>query len=798
MLSKSLRVAVRSLRRRPGYTGLNGAGLVVGLTACLLMGLYVRHEWTVDAIHTNADRLVRLNKRVTPQEGGTEFHAITAGQMGPTLAAEMPEVEQALRVLPWFGAMGMQRGDTQVEIDDVLFADSTFFPTLGFTLRRGDPGAVLDAPRSIVLTETTAATLFGDASPIGQTVTADGSTYTVTGVAHDPPRQTHLPFGAVIAWSTTVPGNGALDYGWLNNWITQVTYTYLLLAPGADRADLEAKLPAFMERHLPERAANYHLYLQPFSDIYLGSSSLRFTRGLRLGNRTYVAAFSIVALLVLGIACINFANLATAQALRRVREVGIRKTLGARPGQLVRQFLTEALLMSTGATVVAVALARGLLPAFRSVVDRPLQMDVLHDPVLQAGVVGIAVVTGVLAGLYPALILARYRPTQALKAVVDARHASTVRQGLVTVQFAAAIALIAGATIVYQQVRYAQTKDLGFDVEQVVTLDAEGTAISDRYAAFEEEALRHPGIVRVAASETAPGHGTQSFEIHPEGRSEDANWQASAIRLGDPDFLETYGIRVVAGRSFSAARGQDSLRALVVNEALVRAVGWTPGEAVGKRLDVAGEVANGIVIGVVENFHVQSLRQAIEPLVLWMDDRRTTVSVRLASAEAWAAIDHLRQTWARFEAGSFEYTFLSASFARYVDEERRLMQLLGAFAGLALGVACLGLFGLAACTAQRRRKEIGIRKAIGASAASIMQLLSREYVVLVAIAFAVAAPVAYLTMNAWLQHFAYRVDVAPSVLLGAGLFALLVALATVGTQAWRAAHTDPAQVLRSE
>jgi putative ABC transport system permease protein len=798
MLSTSIRVVARALRRHPGYTGLNVAGLAVGLTACLLMGLYVRYEWTVDDVHANADRLVRLNKRVTPQAGGTEFHAITSGQMGPTLAAEMPEVEQAIRVLPWFDAMHVQRGDMEVEVADVLFADAAFFSTLGFTLRHGDPSTVLDAPRSIVLTESTAQRLFGTADPVGQTVEADGAMYTVTGVAHDPPQQTHLPFNAVISWSTTVPGNGALEYGWLNNWITQVTYTYLLVAPDADRAALDAKLPAFMERYLPERAAHDRLYLQPFSDIYLGSSQLRFTRGLRLGNRTYVVAFSIVALLVLGIACINFTNLATARAVRRAREVGIRKTLGARPGQLTRQFLLEALLMSVGATAIAVAAARGLLPAFRSVVDRPLQMDVLHDPILQVGIVGMALVTGMLAGLYPALVLARYHPTQALKGVVDARHASTVRQGLVTMQFAAAIALIAGTMIVYQQVRYAQTKDLGFDAEQVVTLAAGGTAIPDQYAAFEEEALRHPGITHVAASETAPGQGTQSFEIHPEGRSEGANWQAHAIRLGDPEFLETYGIRLLAGRSFSAARGQDSLRALVVNEALVRAIGWTPDEAVGRRMHIEGEVANGRVIGVMENFHLQSLRQAIEPVVVWMDDRRTTVSVRLARAEALAAMDHLRQTWAQFEAAPFAYTFLSASFARYVEEERRLMQLLGAFAGLALGVACLGLFGLAAYAAQRRQKEIGIRKAIGASIGSIVQLLSREYVVLVGVAFAVAAPVAYLAMEAWLQHFAYRIDVAPSVLVGAGALTLLVALTTVGLQAARAARTDPARVLRSE
>jgi putative ABC transport system permease protein len=763
------------------------------------MGLFVRYEWSVDDFHAQADRLVRLNKRVTPPEGGTERHAITSGQMGPTLVREMPEVEQAIRVLPWFDALEFQRGPTRVEVDDVLFADSTFFTTFGYTLQRGDPASVLNAPRAIVLTKTTAHALFGGADPIGQPIEQDGFTYTVTGVAHDPPDATHLPFDAVISWATTAPGNGALDYSWLNNWITQVTYTYLRLAPHADRAALDAKLAAFMERHLPERAEQYHLYTQPFSAIYLGSSDLRFTRGLNLGNRTYVVAFAIVALLVLGIACINFTNLATAQALRRAREVGIRKTLGATPGQLVRRMLGEAVLLSSLATAGAVGVATALLPLFCSLVDRPLQMNWMSDPSLAGGIVLLAVGAGVLAGAYPAWVLARSRPTRALNGAIDGRSSTTLRHGLVTAQFAAAIALIAATTIIYQQVRYAQTKDLGFDGEQVMTLPVDGTAIAEQYAAFEEEALRHPSITRVAASETAPGFGASSFEIRPEGRPDDTQWQAYAIRLGDADFVETYGIRLLAGRSFAAARGQDSLRGLVVNETLAQAVGWAPDEAVGKRLDVKGEVENGVVIGVIENVHMESLRQAIDPLALWMDSRYTTVSVRLAGPDAPAALDHLERTWAQFEDGeSFDYTFLSAQFARFVQAEQRLMQLLGAFAGLALCVACLGLFGLAAFEAERRRREIGIRKAIGASVASIVQLLTREYIVLVGLAFAVASPGVYLAMRAWLQHFAYRIEPGLWVLVGAGALTLVVALGTVSLQAVRAARTNPVTTLRSE
>lgn len=802
--------ALRSIRRRPGTAILNGLGLVIGLTGFLLLALFVRYELSVDGMHENAEQIVRLNKRVTPVDGQTEFHAITSGAMGPALTAEMPEVEQAVRVLPWFSPMKFspvkgapQAGEpaaapSPLSVERVLFADSTFFSVFGYTLLRGRPDEVLDAPRSVVLTEETSRRFFGTTDVVGRTLDQNGLTYTVTGVAQNPPATTHLPFDAVASWATTVPGTGGLDYGWLNNWITQVTYTYLVLRPGADREALEARLPAFIERNLPQRADEYHLYLQPLQDVYLGSADLRFTRGLRLGNRGFVAAFSIVALLLVLIACINVTNLSTARALERAREVGVRKSLGARPAHLVQQFMTEALLLGGVSTAVAAVAAQALAPAFGALVDRPIM---LHgaDPWTWAGLFGLAVVTSGLAGAYPAAVLSRYRPAAVLRGSVAGRGRSTVRRVLVGLQLAAAVALIAGTAVIYQQVRYAQTKDLGFDGE-ILTVAVRGTSVASQYEAFRAEALRHPGIEEMALTETVPGYGAASFEIHPGGRRDETNHQAQAIRLGDTRFFETYGIERVAGRVFSGERSSDSLRGLVVNETLVKSVGWpSPESAIGKRLDVSGEVEPGVVVGVVRDFHVESLRQAISPVVLWIDDARQIASVRLAGENAGPALDHLRTAWQQVEPSEpFAYSVLSERFERYLAAEERLMRLLGVFAGLALAVACLGLFGMVAFAARRRQREIGIRKAVGASVAGIVGLLTREVVVLAVVASALGAPIAYVVTQSWLDAFAYQVEISPAVFVGAGLVTLLGAAGTAALQAVQAARVAPVDVLRSE
>ncbi|HMB93897.1 MAG TPA: ABC transporter permease, partial [Rhodothermales bacterium] len=598
MLRNYFRVAFRNLRKHTGYTFINVVGLTVGIACCVMIMLFVQSELGFDRFHANADRLYRLNKVVTPQTGGTERHVISSGPMGPTLAADYPEVEQAVRVLPWFDEILTTHGETSIKLETTVFVDSNFFDVFSFELLRGDPNTALAAPLSMVLSEETARAFFGNEDPMGQTLIGlNGFEFTITGIAKNPPANSHLTYDALASWSSLVPGNGGLDFGWLTSWFPQAIYTYLLLTPDADPAALEAKLPDFMQRHFAERVDQYTLYLQPLSSIYLDSADLLHSRNVRMGNRTYVHVFSIIAVLILLIACINFMNLSTARATKRAREVSMRKVLGANRGQLIRQFLGESFLTTALALVLAVGLVELTLPAFRTFTGKALASGVWQNPLMLLGLVGVLLVVGLLAGAYPAFVLSGFRPVRVLKGGgLRESQGAMPRKVLVTMQFTISIALIVGTLVVYRQMDYVLSKDLGFEKEQVVVLHIENTAISDQFEAFKRTLLDHPRITQAAGSNRVPGQGMMSFGINPEGLAQDESWTAAAIRLDDFDLLETYDMELVAGRYFDPHYPTDSTSAVVINEALARSLGWD--DPVGKRLDSPGEVEAGTVIGV--------------------------------------------------------------------------------------------------------------------------------------------------------------------------------------------------------
>jgi len=799
MIKHYLHVGLRALGRHKGYTFVNVAGLALGLACCLLILLFVRDEHAYDRFHTNADRLYRLNKVVTPQEGGTERHAISSGLMGPTLAADYAQVEDVVRVLPWFDDVLLRVGDETAKVSDVVLADANFFELFDFRLLRGDPTTVLEPVLSIVLTETTARRLFGDEDPVGRTVTGlNDLEYTVTGLAEDPPEHAHLRFNALISWSSTVPGNGALEMGFLNNWLTQALFTYILLAPDADPEALTAQLPDFMQRNFPQRAEQYHLYLQPFTDIYLGSSDLLYVSDLRLGNRTYVYVLSIIAVLILLIACINYMNLATARATRRTTEVGIRKVIGANRTQLARQFLGESVLVVLLALGVAVALVEAVRPAFNHFTGKHLTVDLVNDPWLLAGLAGLVLVVGLVSGLYPALVLSRFQPVQVLKdGAYRGAGGFMLRRVLVVVQFAISITLIIGSLAVYRQMTYLQSTDLGYQRDQLVVLPVDNTTLPGQFEAVKAALLQHPQVTHVTGSSAVPGQATMGFGIVPEGRPADETWTTQTIRVDDYDLIETYGMEMAAGRYFSDDFATDATNGVVINEAMVRALGWT--DPVGKRLDIPGEVDEGTVIGVVNDFHYASLHQTIQPLALYMAPRWDNLTIRITGRDVPGTLAHLQDTWERFEPQyPFEYFFLDASFAALYQTEERLMETLGLFTLLALFIAALGLFGLAAFTAEQRTKEVGIRKVMGATVMSLVVLLSKTFVRLVVLAFVVAAPLAYFITRFWLSSFAYRVELSWWTFLLAGLTALGIALLTVSYQAIKVALSDPVKSLRYE
>ena len=828
MLRNYLTTALRTLRRRPGFTALNIAGLALGLACCLSIGLYVRHELSYDQHHAEAERIHRV-----VQNTDGDGTAWVGGAMAPLLAEDFPQIEEIVRFHR--ANTPVRRPDEQqiVEERNFIYADSSAFDVFAFKLLKGDPATALARPGTVVLTEEAATRHFGAADPMGQTLLAGDRELTVTGVMENLPPTTHMAIDMMTSLATfklNVWGNAEGRFG---SFWWPLTYTYVLLEEGASAAALAEQLPDFIQRHRdPTAAAAYVPDLQPLTDIHLrADQSGDWTTG---GTFTTVVLFGGIAVFILLLACVNFMNLATARAAERANEVGVRKAMGAGRGQLMGQFFGEAVLLSGGSALLALGITAAALPTFRDLAAREMAWPALGDP-FWALVVAAVGLTGLVAGSYPALYLSRFQAAEVLKQQGRTRvgGAAWLRRGLVVFQFAVSVALIAGTAIAYQQLDYLQTADLGFDKEALVTVDING---GGQFDAMTQQFERTPGVQAVTVTSGTPGIGgignprIELAPFTPPEQLEQAGTRMQHQTVGF-NYFEMLGIEVAAGRTFSEDRPADlgqaidtpnefrdtsyGERAFVINRAMAEAQGWTPDEALGKEMRAFSyENGNtymdhrGTVIGVVENYHARPLYEEIEPMIFEAsvfpsnDAAYVNASeylVKLAPGSAAAAIDRLQQAWSEVRPNApFEASFVDAALDAEYRAEQRLGQLIGLFSGLAIIIACLGLFGLAAYTAQQRTQEIGIRKALGASLGRLVVNLSKEFVALVGVAIVVAAPMAYFGMQQWLQTFAYRIDVGVGTLVAAGAVALVIALVTVSTQTVRAARIDPAEALRSE
>jgi len=799
MIKNYLKVALRHLFRNKGFSFINIAGLAIGISSCLIILIFVQQEISYDQFHSKKERIFRLNKIVTPKTGGTEKHAISSGKMGPTLAADYPEVEQSLRLLPWFDDILMIKDEQKLKISDVVFADTNFFDFFNFSLLQGDPQTALKNPQSIILTEETSQKFFGDQNPIGQTIAGfQDLPYQVTGVIENPPHNTHLRFNALISWSSTVPGIGALNWEWMNNWITQASYTYLLLNSPKAVQSLEPKLTGFMKKYMPTRVEQYQLYLQPMTDIHLKSAGIQYSRNLNLGNMVYVTIFSVSAFLILLIACINFINLTTARAFKRAREVGMRKVLGAVRLQLSGQFLGESILLTIFSLIIAVVLVEFSTPLFERLVGYEFQLELFSNSFFILGLLGTAVLVGLLSGVYPSFFLSGFQPVKVLRGNwKGGNKGATPRKVLVTVQFAVSIILILATIVIHRQIRYVQTKNMGFQKDQIIVLPIGVTKISEKPQTFKQEILQNPQIINAAGSENVPGSGTMGFGIIAEGKPENENWQAEVYPV-DYDFLDTYKMEMAEGRYFSREFETDADEAVIINQSLKKSLGWE--NALGKRLLISGETSNTKVIGVIKDFNFESLHHPIGPLVLYISPERTnSISIRVKGNNIQSMLGFLKEKWQAFESKyPFEFYFLDKEFEKFYQSETRMMQTVGIFAFIAILIACLGIFGLTSFTVEQRTIEIGIRKVLGAPVINIFVLLSKDIFKLILIAMIISLPVAYYFIQKWLSGFAYNTRLSWWLFPLAGFLALSVAFLTVSTQVSRAAVRNPVDSIRYE
>ncbi|MCC2546585.1 ABC transporter permease [Hymenobacter sp. BT175] len=807
MLKNYLLVAYRNLVRHKGFSFLNIAGLALGLTACLLIGLFVHDELQFDKFLPGGERVYRVYTEHTGKDA-LETYSSVSPMFAPTLRQEFPEVEQTMRILMRASTSLLEVGDKKIYVEDGLYVDSTFFGVFPLAFKYGSAAGALDAPTSIVLTENLAKRFFGDGNPVGRELKVDKSSFLVTGVLRSGLSKFHLNVNYLVPLAAAqIPPARMKAWGW------NQFFTYAKLKPGTDVRQTEAKLQAYINEKVKPTMVGEELndkpFLQPLHDVHLYSAAFKFDLSVR-GNITYVKALSFIAAFILLIAGFNFVNLATAKSMQRAREVGIRKTLGASRQQLMGQFLSETVLLTLVSVVLAVVLTALLLPSLNEFTGKDMAFDLLRNPELLGLLAVLTVVVGLVAGFYPALVLSGFQPVKVLKSAVVTDgifgRVQWLRHGLIVVQFALSVFLIICAIVVFRQVSYLHDKDLGFNRDQIMFFPMRGQNMSQHYETFKNELAQVPGVASVSIGYGFPGDQVAGDGLIVPTDGEKKEYGVTQLMV-DYDYIRTLGLELVAGRDFSKERKTDKDQAFILNETAVREFGFgAPDQALGKT--VQWEVWNdknpdslktGKVIGVVRDFHYKSLYDKLEPAVLQIfPGAYWKVAVKLKGDNLSSSVDGVKQVWGRFSPESpIEYRFLDQNFDDMYKAEDKLKSLLWIFTGIAIFVGCLGLFGLATYAAERRKKEIGIRKVLGASVATIVGLLSKEFLVLVLVAALIAFPAAWLAMSRWLQDFAYRIDMPLWAFLAAGLTAAAVAFITVGYQAVRAATANPVNNLRA-
>lgn len=792
MLRNHIRVILRRLRKDLGYTVVNLIGLTIGLTVSLLIAFYVQHERSFDQFHEHADRIYRIS--MTEAFQGEEVPVLPPAPLGPAAEARLSGVEETVRVRFTDQPVSVARpGQDPIREPRLSFADAALFDVFGFTLRRGNPETALTQPHSIVLSQVAAEAYFGETDPVGKTLTINqGPSYTVTGVLAQPPGPSHLSFDLLASYATLPPLGVDTE-----TWTLGANALYVRATPGRDASTIQKGITRVLRGTID--AQGLRVTPEPITEVHLHGQRTR--QQPLTGDPQYLWLFSAIAGLVLLMACVNYANLASARSLRTVQEVGVHKALGARQGQLAVRYLTESVLLCLTAFLVAGGLAHALLPWFENVLG--ISLRVLPGLWSVLGVFAAIVLgTGLLAGAYPAVYLSRFAPVQVLRADLSSGGASRglIRTGLVVFQFAMSVGLMIGALVVHDQLSFMQDHDLGFDAENLIVLDAP-PALQKRYSVFKDELSQVAGVRGVTMG-ALPGHKhVPIVSVRPEGAgTDDFDW-VPTFRV-DADFLSTMEIDVRRGRALRPSDSTGAGAGVLVNEAALVKFGWD--EAVGKHIEIPGNggLQRRRVVGIVDNFHYGSLRKSIRPAVVRVAGRPddfTNILVRVAPTDLDDTTSEIRNIWERVTPSApFAYRFMDRELASYYRSTRQIGKLVGVAAGLALLIAVLGLFGLAAYVVERRTKEIGIRKALGATAASIARLLSKDVLALVALAFVAAAPIAYVALDHWLQRFAYRTEIGPAVFLVVGGSTILIAGLAVSTQALRAAWIDPVTAIRQE
>ncbi|MFC2133159.1 ABC transporter permease [Bacteroidota bacterium] len=806
MFNNYFKIAVRNLRRHKSFSIINISGLAIGLAVSLLILLYVFNEVTYDKHIENYQNKFRIGSNMSFQ-GRTMKFGQTAAPTGQVMFEEIPEVINSVRLYMSEGILTYE--DKIFKEEDIVYAEPTFFDMFTVNIIIGNPESVLEAPFSIILTEDAALKYFGSENPIGKILKLDNSyDFTVTGIVDRLPANTHIQYDMLASWSSLyqIPYHQRFIDGWMG-----FNYkAYVEITDASQAAVVQTKLDELVVKYTGELArmfgAELNMFIQPIGDIYLYSD---LEEEKIKGNLTYIMIFTAIAFFIILIACINFMNLSTARSLSRLKEIGMRKVLGAERKKIINQFLSESILLSVIGFAIALFLLIILLPTFNRLIDKQLELSLLFNWEVIIGLVVLTLLVGLIAGSYPALYTSRFQPVNALQGKLKSVKGSVLfRNSLVTFQFIVSIGLICITLVIYTQLKFISERNLGFDKDEILCVSMSGQNMSDNYEIFKQRILQIPGVETATATSLVPGRGNSETYFKFEGVTENGE-QILPFLEADYDFAKTLGINTKIGRWFNKEFPADET-AMIINETLLKSLGWD--DPIGKKIERMEMVDDKPyyrefrVIGVINDYHFTSLHQKIRPLVITLPVKFSEitgdvgyVSAKVGTTGIQNVIAYVEKIWKEMEpARPINYFFLDESFGRLYRAEQRLGEMFIYFTILAIFVSCLGLFGLATFTAEKRTKEVGIRKTLGADTSTIVVLLAKDFAKWVLLANIVAWPVAYYAINKWLESFAYKIDVNFLPFILAGAIAFAIALVTISYQTIKVSSTNPANTLRTE
>ncbi len=789
MIFYYLKIATRALLKQKAYTITMLLALSIGLASCILILLFVADELSFDQHHERKERIYRLATAVQ----GSDFEGIAKvnGPWGPAAQQEIPEIEAMTRFVIC-GELLFDNGNQKFYEPNGFYADSSVFDIFSYDFIQGDPSTSLVGPKKIVITETFAKRYFGNEDAWGKTLRIDSDEdYIVTGILEDIPTTSHFTFDYLLSMPSL---QNPLKHSW-TEW--NQFYTYFLLRQHTVTDDVENKIMVMLQKNLaPELASNYTPFLQALTDIHLRSHLHREMNAN--SDALYIYIFSSIALLILAISSVNFINTTTARATRRAKEIGVRKVNGAARRQLVIQFLTEVFVICFASLLIAQLLAVAALPVLNDLTAKNIDIGNLTQPIFVFGSVGITILTALLAGSYPALYQSSLKPMQVLKGRWSPSGKVSLQKVLVAFQFALSSILVIASVIIFRQLQFIQSKPLGFDPTQIITIPIQSDKLRDSYETVKHELLKHPGVLSVSISGNIPGGSDWGIPTLPEGFNGD-NSPSIRVMAVDQDFLKTYGMTVAYGRNFSKVVVTDTT-AYLINEEAVKQLNWQDPLLKTFSMPAVGR-PSGNVVGVVKDFHFRSIHEEIGPLLFFIPPSKwySIYSIKIDVRQSEETLKFVKREWERFDPEHpFTFTFFDDQYTKLYEQERRLGTIVGYFTIIGIFLACMGLYSLASYTTEQRKKEIGIRKVIGASRIQVVALLSKQYLVVLLVGFGVALPIAWHVLNQWLNSFAYHVNFNLLLVITCGMMLMLIALLTVGYRGLKAASANPVDSLKNE